>query len=204
MAVLAAGMLNFVSAQNFGIEINFQNPFQNNNFFSNNGLSVRYFLDDNMAIRGTLTLGSVSNSTKNYDGDKLSNTVKTGTFSFGLQPGFEYHFVQSEKISVFAGAKIGFSLGKITSSTRYEDSSIDDRSSKISGFGYQAGIFTGIDYSITSNLYIGAEIGLDYNGISNGRGSSTTGSTTTKGPTSESTGTLGIAVTPALRLGWKF
>lgn len=207
LAVLATGMLSFASAQKFGIEINFQNPFENTDFFSTNGLSVRYFVSDNVAIRGTLLIESTSDKSKQYDSedeDKVTSTSKESNISFGLLPGFEYHFVQSDRISVFAGARVGFFLQNQSESTDYEESSYYDRSYKRSGFGFQAGAFTGVDYHLTSHLYIGAEIGLDYNFFSLGRGKTTIGSETTKGGNSYSSGSFGIKVTPSLRLGWTF
>jgi|GEM_PF-2532498 len=202
MAILAAGMFNVASAQKFGVEINLQNPFGNQDFFSNNGLSVRYFLNDKMVIRGTLNLGSNSNATKHYNGDNLDYTTTNGFLSFGLLPGFEYHFAQYEKISVFAGARIGANLRNEFNSTKHEDGT-NDSNYKKTGFGFQAGVFTGVDFNLTPNLYLGAEIDLDYNLTLSGRGT-TNGSTPSKDQTSTTTSNLGIRVIPSLRLGWKF
>ena len=204
MAILATGMLSFASAQKHGVEINFLNPFGNQDFFSNNGLSFRYFLNDKVVIRGTLNLWSHSTVTKNYNGDKLDNTEKDGTLTFGLLPGLEYHFVKYEKISVFAGARIGVNLSNNSTSTKYENVSNQNDSYKRTGFGCQAGVFTGVDYNLTRNLYVGAEIDMDYAIDWSGRGKRTVGSTTTKDPVSFSTSDLGIRVIPSLRLGWRF
>jgi len=205
MAVFAAGMMSFASSQNFGVEISLQNPFRNQDFFLTNGLSVRYFIADKMVIRGSLTLGSTSDSWKTYQNGGLFSTDKTSSFALGLLPGFEYHFAKYTKVSVFAGARIGANFLSSSTSTKYAESSFGtNQKTSRSGFGFQAGVFTGVDFNLTANLYIGAEIGLDYNANWYGRDKITVGTTTTKGNFAYSDDNLGIAVTPALRLGWKF
>ncbi len=206
-AALMIAVVGFAQSEGkFAVEINLNNPFVNADFFSTNGISARYFLSDNMVVRGTLNVGTSSDTDKIYNTeDKLFSTTKLSASSFGITPGIEFHIAKFTKGSVYAGGELGISFVNTKSSTVFGESNFgEDFSSKRGGFGFGLGVFTGVDYYVTSNIYLGAELGLNYNRNSISRGSTTTGSTTTDGTTSGSVSGLGIDVNPALRLGWRF
>lgn len=206
-ASLAIAVVSFAQEGKFGVEINLNNPFTNTSFFSTNGLSVRYFLSDDIVVRGSLDISGMTTTTKTYSGDDLTSTTKSNTanpFMFSLTPGIEYHLAKFTKGSVYAGGELGLSLTSQTTSISPEDSSIPNSKSKNGGWGLGVGAFTGVDYYLTNNLYLGAELNMYCALLSTSRGSVTTGDNTTKGPTSALSSTIGINVNPALRLGWRF
>ncbi len=194
-------------AGSFGVEINFD-PFTGNNpVFSTDGLKVRYFISDKMAIRGTLGFDMNTEKEGIYDSDnKLYYTEKETTTVFSLTPGFEYHVATFEKVSVYCGAEIGFAVGSGKYTEKYEDSNNGtDEEYKAGIFGFGVGAFTGVDYYITKNLYIGAELGLGFQTLKATPNKSTTiGSTTDKDDSYISNSRFGFQATPAFRLGWTF
>ena len=88
-------------AGSFGVELNF-NPFSGGDVFTTQGIKMRGFLNENMAIRGTLELGLDGDKNGIYNGAELHSTQKTSLFVFGLTPGFEYHFAHFKRGSVYA------------------------------------------------------------------------------------------------------
>ena len=206
-------------AGSFGVELNF-NPFgiflggyqedgvQINPTFSIDGLKVRYFFNEDMAIRGTIDFSTVSNKEATYDTDNnLYSTTKGATTTFGLTPGFEYHFTHFKRGSVYAGAEVGFNVGSTKSALTYEDPNDVQVNSESKGsiFGFGVGIFTGIDFYLTENLYLGAELGLGYQTTkTTPNKSTTTGSTTVDRSDYTSTSSFGFNCEPSFRLGWTF
>lgn len=204
---IAIAMVGYAqSAGNFGVEINLNNPFTNTDFFVIDGLKVRYFLSDDMVIRGTLNIESESSTDKTYNSDdKLVSTEKSSTSVFGITPGIELHIAKFEKGSVYLGGELGFGIVNVKSSETFSESSFGtDWNAKNGGTVFGLGVFTGVDYYLTNNIYLGAEVGLSYTFISISRGETTVGSTTTNGNSSHSLSNFGFAVNPALRLGWRF
>ena len=161
----------------FGIEVNVD-PFgtsANQSIFSTNGLKLRYFLIERLAVRGTFNFSM--NSTTNYDyeyagsGKNVEYEGKGNVINFGVVPGIEYHLVKLEKGAVYAGVECGFAIQNASYKETNDD---DDSSLMLVVTGYDGnenrsnttlniGIFTGVDYYLTKNLYVGAELGLRYN-----------------------------------------
>lgn len=210
--------VNDTRSGSFGVEVNF-NPFsvflgisttdgvQLSPTFSIEGLKVRYFFNEDMAIRGTIDISSTSNKNVAYDSNNsLYSTGKTTTNTFGFTPGFEYHFTHFKRGSVYAGAEIGFSVGNTKSSTTYENSTNGTNiESKSSIFGFGAGLFTGVDFYLTQKLYLGAELGLGYQTTKTTPNKSiTVGSTTTEDNDYTVVSSFGFSCNPSIRLGWMF
>lgn len=206
-------------AGSFGVELNF-NPFgiflggydaegiHINPTFSIDGLKVRYFFNEDMAIRGTIDFSTESNKDATYDTDNnLYSTTKNATTTFGLTPGFEYHVTHFKRGSVYVGGEIGFNVGSTKSSLTYEDPNDIQVNSESKGsiFGFGVGVFTGIDFYLTENLYLGAELGLGYQTTkTTPNKSSTNGSTTVESSNYTSTSSFGFNCEPSIRLGWTF
>lgn len=208
-AFLAIAVLGYSQSEGkYAIEINLNNPFVNANFFSSNGINARYFISDNVAARAALNISGTTTTTKNYSGDDLVSTTKTNAenpFSLSLTPGIEYHIAKFNKGSVYVGGELGVTFISAKESIDYAEYNYLDAVSKSSGFGFGIGAFTGIDYYLTNNLYLGAELGLNYALVSIARGSTTTGDDDpVQGSTATSISNLGITMNPALRLGWRF
>lgn len=187
-------------AGSFGVEINF-NPFGagESPVFSTDGLKVRYFVSDNMAIRGTLSLSTITDEEGSYESDAFV-TDKTTFSTFGIAPGFEYHVTKFDKGSVYVGAEIGAAFGNQKRSIHTDASGVEDFNRTDKVFGLGAGVFTGVDYFITQKLYIGAELGLNYSSVKFTPENTTPD--TKDSYTKDSA--LGFTTTPTFRLGWTF
>lgn len=206
----------------FGVEVGFA-PFNDGAVFGIDGLKVRYFMSEKMAIRGTLEFSMSPSTDYTYsttaDNKEIETKEKSALTTFGLTPGFEYHFVTAEKYSVYAGAEVGFG---ITSASYAESNDYDKEKTEIkgandpsatatpAGTNLKLGIFTGIDYYITKNLYLGAELGLGYNSFTSKKEitvkytdpTGTSQENTYKGH--NKTSSLGFQAVPSFRLGWTF
>jgi len=107
------------------------------------GVGGRYYLNEQLAIRGTLQFQT---TTRDTDGNKDSYTM------FGLGGGVQYHLITTGKVSVYAGGMLGFYSGTL------KEEGTDD--TKITGFGLY-GLF-GAEYYISANLSFGAEYVLGF------------------------------------------
>ena len=140
-------------------------------------LRMRYFIQDNLALRLTLGRDAVSStstetstvydSTGNATTTTSEVTTKNSIMNLGLAA--EYHLAGTDRMSPYFTA--GFNVG-------------NDTRTEISSFGLNLG--AGIDYYVAENIYLGLELGFNYN--------------TSDGSSSSS---LGNAAS-ALRMGWRF
>jgi outer membrane protein W len=146
-------------------------------------LRMRYFIQDNLALR--LTLGrdaesvttTVPESTTTVIDPVTGNTTtttipasevttKNSIMNFGLAA--EYHLAGTDRMSPYFSA--GFNTGK-------------DSRNDFSTFGLNLG--AGIDYYVAENIYLGLELGFNYN-------------------SSDATKSSGFAGGSAVRMGWRF
>ncbi|MDR3188400.1 MAG: hypothetical protein LBT94_04345 [Prevotellaceae bacterium] len=205
------------TAGTFATEI-YVNPFVRNPFSLIDGIRGRYFLSDKLAIRADLGLSyksSSENQTHINVTPAVEGVAKHSLFSFNLAPGAEYHFATYENVSLYAGAAFKLRFDKASQEITNDKGVKGDKETK-SGksdfgssnftFGLQA--FTGVDVSVYKNLYLGAELGLQYsmNKPSEVKTTSTIAgkSTTTTTKNHVVTSNLGFYVSPAFRLGWRF
>ncbi|MCF8254915.1 MAG: hypothetical protein K9H61_12730 [Bacteroidia bacterium] len=184
-------------------------------------LRLRYFLADNSAlrIRFGLASGTDKSSVKSVSGDVTSDiTNKTG-FGLTLTPGYEMHFEGTSKLSPYAGAQLGISLGgkmstEVTNSAVSNPTSGDvvkDNSFKTTSgsvFGLNLGLMMGADYYIADGVYVGAEFGLGLFGMTSvGEGETTVkigGNSVTNKTTKSSSNNLFGVSTGGVRLGFVF
>ena len=215
-------------AGSFGVELNFT-PF-GSSVFSTQGIKVRYFFNEKMAIRGTIDFSVSPRTDFSYtttgvgaDERKVEYKSKSNTGSFAIAPGFEYHFAHFKRGSVYAGAEIGFGMQTASYKLTNDD---DEASVSVKGANFDftdpastgdrastsfgVGLFTGVDVYVFKQLYIGAELGLRF-------ATTTEGKVTVKTTDNLGEGTLdktfedharsssfGFFCEPAFRLGWTF
>lgn len=215
-------------AGSFGVELNFT-PF-GNSVFSTQGVKVRYFFNEKMAIRGTIDFSASPRTDFSYQttgvGDDLREVEyksKSNTGSFSIAPGFEYHFASFKRGSVYAGAEIGFGLQtasyKLTNddndaTTIIKGASYDITDGSITGnrasTSFGAGLFTGVDFYVFKNLYVGAELGLRFTTTTEGKVTVKTTDNvgdTVLDETIDDFGrssSFGFFCEPSFRLGWTF
>ena len=177
-------------------------------------LRFRYFLKDDIALRGDLNLmnsSSTNNFTENFDGSGATGEFVTKQNTFGLGLGVEKHFGGNARFSPFVGGGLSFATGSFTQEGTQSDGNtyVMDYSStstnKVSIFGVQA--FLGADYWINNSFYLGGQFGLGLNSVNiqDGDFEEVNGGV----PTSISTlgGTsmdFGNIVTPSIRVGFLF
>jgi opacity protein-like surface antigen len=140
-------------------------------------LRMRYFIKDNLALRLTLGRDAVSETSTEtnttYDSTGTATvttsevTTKNSIMNFGLAA--EYHLAGTDRMSPYFTA--GFKVG-------------NDTRTEISTFGLNIG--AGIDYYVAENIYVGLELGFNYN--------------SSEGSSNSSFGNAASA----LRMGWRF
>lgn len=216
-------------AGSFGVELNFT-PF-GNSVFSTQGIKVRYFFNEKMAIRGTIDFSASPRTDFSYDvvnqgtpdEREVEYKSKSNTGSFSIAPGFEYHFASFKRGSVYAGAEIGFGLQtasyKLTNddndaTTTIKGASYDITDGSITGnrasTSFGAGLFTGVDFYVFKNLYVGAELGLRFTTTTESK--VTVKTTDNVGDTVldetiddfARSSSFGFFCEPSFRLGWTF
>ena len=211
--LIAAILVSFASfaqeAGRIGVEINFDplGAFSNqNSTFSVDGLKARYFISEDVVIRGTINFSSNPSKREVYDvaNDKLESTTKSSNTYFGITPGFEYHLAKFEKGSIYAGAEIGLGRRSVKSSTEYTDNNSANTESKTPSTTFNVAAFTGFDYYITSNLYLGTELSFGYRSTKAKGGSTTVGGKETTDNGFNKTSAIGVNCVPSFRLGWTF
>jgi hypothetical protein len=227
-AFALAGSIAFAQKPSAGnktaeVNLNFQTGAAAVNYDLPAELRLRYFLTDNSAFRVRFGLGSTTDKTsvKSGTSDVVSDvTVKSG-LGLTLTPGYEMHFEGTSKLSPYAGAQLGISLGgkasteatNSASSTPTPLSIVDGASYKSTAgsvFGLSLGLMMGADYYIADGVFIGAEFGLGlFSMSSTGEGettikaSSTAAAATAKTQKSSASDLFGVT-TGGVRLGFVF
>jgi hypothetical protein len=139
----------------------------------------RKFLQDNTALRG---LSNIS----------IKNDGNITDFTFALGAGIEKHRPGRERLSTYWG--YGAAVGLSTDSDSEEDFfSEDEKVSTETTIAMSLGVFSGFDYYIMPDIYLGLELnyGLGVKSVTPEKG---------KGVTSF---TLAPGVSSFLRLGWR-
>lgn len=192
---------------------------QNGNFSIDRGFKLpeygakfRLFLNENMAVRLKLGFGTNSTNAISYmddaDGKEQEYYDKTKTTEFSFMPGFEYHFSKYERVSPYVGAEIGFLTGANTKIDGENTKNDDYTKTKNPYSGFAFNVVTGFDVYVCKGLYLGAELGLGYEYVSDGRSNTkkATGNDTTEtdGNTASKGNSFGFYANPSLRVGWCF
>lgn len=183
--------------------------------FNAPSIRYRYFLQDNIAVR--VTLGMSNNSTTdNFFQNESDNSGTAGTYDtknnrFNAAIGAEYHFAGTDRLSPYAGIDIMFGSGKITTDgsnsdgTTFVNNYSEKTEAKTGMFGVN--LVAGTDYYFAENFYMGLELGLGWQSITQKEGTSevTSGGVTTKNTTNEAKSSFfGNNVIGTFRLGWRF
>lgn len=174
----------------FAVELGF-NPFSNNfETFRLDGSMVRgrYFVSNHDALKlGIAFQFTLVNG--EYDGDYHAT-------NFGAAIGYERHWFTSKKIDLYGGPSLGLSLRHNAGPNYHGGTQIDDPDHYT--IGVELG--TGINYYLVRGLYLGAELGLQYNHlffcdyVQDG----------TKYINRENAINISFAVRPSLVIGWTF
>lgn len=139
------------------------------------GMTLRKFSSETKAMRYSANVSFFNPGTKNAAGD---NNPSTYTIAVGM--GIENHMKGSERLSTFWGYQGSLMLGK--------------DAAEASAIGVGAQLFTGCDYYIMPNIYLGAEVNFGLS-IVNAKPKAGDGTTSIA---------LNPGINPNLRLGWRF
>jgi len=159
------------------------------NFYGSetSGVRARKFVTDNEAIRYT---GNVSVSNSGEEGASTAFTVALGV-------GIENHMKGAERLSTYWG----YEGNVVYSSTAGEAATPNPpvkvattATDKATTLGLSAQVFTGFDYYIMPNIYLGCEINYGI-AILNTKPDAGDGVTSVS---------LNPGINPNLRLGWRF
>jgi len=152
------------------------------NFYGSNipGIRVRKFSSDTKAIR---LIGNVSlvNS-----GEKGANT----DYTVALGAGIEHHMKGAERLSTYWGYEGNVGIQNSSKSETTGDVTM----STTNTLGVSAQVFTGFDYYIMPNIYLGCEVNYGI-ALLNTKPQGGDGTTSFK---------VQPNVLPAFRLGWRF
>ena len=145
------------------------------------GVKGRYFYDNNNAYRFA---GNISIKSSGVEGEKAEVTV-------GLSAGIEKHLKGAERLSTYWGydANIGFKSNQVEQFSGLGSSTFITKNT----LGIGANVFTGFDYYIMPNIYMGVEVAYGL-AITNTKYDNIDGVTAIE---------LAPGVSSFLRLGWK-
>ena len=133
------------------------------------GIKYRSFTSASNAWRATVSFGLNTTTSYSEMGDEeLESSLSE--FDFNIAPGYEWHFAGTDRLSPYCGAEIGIGLGSVSSVTETFNGPEDivELETSASFFEAGAGVFTGFDFYIADNLYLGAEINFGVTIVSQG------------------------------------
>lgn len=151
----------------------FANP--NVNGVPTTGLRLRKFSSDTKAMRYSANLTYADTGLKDAAGEKVP-----AAYNVAVGIGIENHMKGAERLSTYWGYEGALMLGK--------------DAAKTSSVGVGAQLFTGCDYYIMPNIYLGAEVNFGLNVLS----------VKPDGGDGVTSINLNPGINPNLRLGWRF
>lgn len=139
----------------------------------------RKFLADDKALRG------LANLSFENDGDATDIT-------FALGAGIEKHRAGRERLSTYwgYGAALGYNSD---ATTEFDPLTGEEETSTVSTFALSMGLFSGFDYYIMPDIYLGVELNYGF-GLN---------SVTPEGGDAKTSFNLAPGVSSFLRLGWR-
>jgi len=178
-------------------------------------IRMRYFVKDNIAARVTLGINK-SSETMNYFENEVANSGGSGTEinkagGWAASIGGEYHFAGTTRLSPYGGLDIVFGGGKTTNAwSNYDGAGYNadykrNIEAKYSTIGVN--LVAGTDYYFAENFYLGLELGLGFQSMTDKAGSdeTVTGGVTTNAASNEGKSSMmGNNFISNFRLGWRF
>jgi hypothetical protein len=182
--------------------------------FNAPSLRMRYFLADDLAARVSLSINNSSTTDYYYEladnkGGEGTEINKSSLTMISL--GAEKHFAGTDKLSPYVGADLVYGMGN--NSAKWD---------KFDGLGYAAdftaaakapvsmigvNLVAGTDYYFAENFYVGLELGIGFQSMSEKAGEfefTTGGTTTTNLSEPAKSSSFGNNFIGNARLGWRF
>lgn len=146
-------------AKDFTAEVNF-NPFASSPV-TINYLRGRFFTTEKSAVRLGFTLG--------FQNDKPQEKVTASSVELNLRPGYEWHFLGTDRLSPFYGieADIAFKTSKFTDDNQFADISEikgawSTGGAELGFMRFGANFIVGVDFYVAKRLYLGTEFGYGF------------------------------------------
>jgi hypothetical protein len=126
-------------------------------------LKGRYFMSDNMAIRGSFGVGMGSTTTTAGFQETVDKTT-----GFTLGAGIEKHLSGTSKLSPYLGAEVGFGIASGTQEITNFGGIAGNKQTTTGGgtTNIRLNAMLGADYWIVERVYVGAELGMTLFGTS--------------------------------------
>ena len=124
------------------------------------GAKFRYFLEEDIALRLGLNVGSKKEVTiAGLDPNVVTTTDKSSNFAITL--GVEKHFTGSDRLSTYAGADLVIGSASTNLQSINQNGNYNKTSGGVgSSFGVR--LLTGADYYIAKKVFLGVEVGLSF------------------------------------------
>lgn len=173
----------------FMFEVNLK-PFSGGDVISINNFQAKYRISSQTALRLGLYIDNKTTKQLKDDYDfkeKYPRTVDQKSFTYGILPGIEYHFLKNSKISPYCGVELSYMKQNAQSTyeiynysyngyntdytyTKYKVdggwiSGLSGNSITVGQRAYHTfgtNLLLGTDFYFVKNMYFGFEVGLSY------------------------------------------
>lgn len=168
-------------------------------------LNFNFTLSDEWMVR----LGFGLTVVKDVETDENERNHHTTNTNFNVKPGVVYSFTGTDRLEPYVGAEFVFDLG---SECQYDEEETEekvvDTSNKTRTPSYGGNAFTGFNFYVAKDLYIGAEVGFgfaitpDAHNVKTDAEGKVNDSKDNKAKSHRTV--INPVFTPSVRVGWKF
>lgn len=168
-------------------------------------LNFNFTLSDEWMVR----LGFGLTVVKDVETDENERNHHTTNTKFNVKPGVVYSFTGTDRLEPYVGAEFVFDLG---SECQYDEEETEekvvDTSNKTRTPSYGGNAFTGFNFYVAKDLYIGAEVGFgfaitpDAHNVKTDAEGKVNDSKDNKAKSHRTV--INPVFTPSVRVGWKF
>lgn len=168
-------------------------------------LNFNYSLSDETTLR----LGFGFNVNKEAGTNAEERDFHTTNSALSIKPGIVHSFTGTDRLEPYIGAELLFGMGSKCefNEVEVEDKVVETETKSRNPF-FGANAFTGFNFYVAKDLYIGAEVGLGFtvapetHVVSKDEEGKVTDSKDNKAHQHETN--IGVNFNPAIRVGWKF
>lgn len=174
------------------------------------GLGIKYYISNGFAVRGALSFGMTSTTTKN-PADPVPTTQlsesKLSSLSFTVAPGIQYNVATSAAVVAYVGAQVSFTMSSVEREGNANGTGLGftkDNKYKQSSSIFGAAAFVGVEWFAWDNISLAGEYRFGFSSSTGKEESSNaTTSVTEDAPSTTSFG-LGSGNAAALTLSVYF
>ena len=168
-----------------------------------------YVVSEKVEVK--LGVGFGLNKTKSDNGESGAAWAENANrvSSFSINPGVNYIFEGTKKLSPYIGAELGYGMSASKVKRETNAGKIIDKNADVDRYNnFKFNALAGFDYFFAKNIFVGVEVGLGVNisVLKESYTETTADGKTTKDESKVDAHTVNFApsFTPSLRLGWAF